>query len=92
MNSLHEILDVTHLNFRVRFSILRGDELRLLLIAVCTYLMIAILHKQIKLPGTLHRTLQILSVHPFEKVTLNKGICPVGGVCPVTAVDERIMG
>ncbi|MBN8456243.1 MAG: hypothetical protein J0M04_24980 [Verrucomicrobia bacterium] len=72
MNSLHEILDVTHLNFRVRFSILRGDELRLLLIAVCTYLMIAILHKQIKLPGTLHRTLQILSVHPFEKVTLNE--------------------
>ena len=39
-------------------------------IAVCTYLMIAILHKQLKLPGTLHRTLQVLSVHPFEKVTL----------------------
>jgi hypothetical protein len=39
-------------------------------IAVCTYLMIAILHKQLKLPGTLHRTLQILSVHPFEKVPL----------------------
>ncbi len=41
-------------------------------IAVCTYLMIAILHKQLKLPGTLHRTLQVLSVHPFEKVTLNE--------------------
>jgi hypothetical protein len=41
-------------------------------IAVCTYLIIAILHKQLKLPGTLHRTLQILSVHPFEKVTLNE--------------------
>ena len=41
-------------------------------IAVCTYLMIAILHKQLKLPGTLHRTLQILSVHPFEKVSLNE--------------------
>jgi hypothetical protein len=40
-------------------------------IAVCTYLIIAILHKQLKLPGTLHRTLQILSVHPFEKVPLN---------------------
>ena len=40
-------------------------------IAVCTYLMIAILHKQLKLPGTLHRTLQVLSVHPFEKVPLN---------------------
>lgn len=41
-------------------------------IAVCTYLMIAILHKQLKLPGSLHRTLQVLSVHPFEKVTLNE--------------------
>jgi len=41
-------------------------------IEVCTYLMIAILHKQLKLPGTLHRTLQILSVHPFEKVPLNE--------------------
>lgn len=39
-------------------------------IAVRTYLMIAILHKQLKLPGTLHRRLQLLSVHPFEKITL----------------------
>lgn len=41
-------------------------------VAICTYLMIAILHKQLKLPGTLHRTLQVLSVHPFEKVPLNE--------------------
>ena len=41
-------------------------------IAVSTYLIIAILHKQLKLPGTLHRTLQLLSVHPFEKTTLNE--------------------
>jgi IS4 transposase len=47
-------------------------------IAVCTYLMIAILHKQLKLPGTLHRTLQILSVHPFEKVPLNELLTETG--------------
>jgi len=41
-------------------------------IAVCVYLMVAIIHKQLNLPGTLHRTLQMLSVHPFEKVPLNK--------------------
>jgi hypothetical protein len=41
-------------------------------IAVSTYLIIAILHKQLKLPGKLHRTLQLLSVHPFEKITLNE--------------------
>lgn len=41
-------------------------------ISVSFYVMIAILHKELKLPGTLHRTLQILSVHPFEKVTLHE--------------------
>jgi hypothetical protein len=39
-------------------------------IAVSIYVLIAILHKELKLPGSLHRTLQILSVHPFEKIPL----------------------
>jgi hypothetical protein len=41
-------------------------------IAVAVYVMIAILHKQLGLPGTLHRTMQILSVHPFEKVPIQQ--------------------
>jgi hypothetical protein len=41
-------------------------------IAVTVYLLVAILHKESKLPGTLHRTMQILSVHPFEKVPINQ--------------------
>lgn len=41
-------------------------------IAVTIYLMVAIIHKQMKLPCTLHGTLQLLSVHPFEKVALNE--------------------
>lgn len=41
-------------------------------IAVSVYLLIAILHKQMNLPGKLHRTLQRLSVHPFEKVPLHE--------------------
>lgn len=39
-------------------------------ISVCVYLMVAILHRQLNAPGTLYRTLQLLSVHPFEKVPL----------------------
>jgi hypothetical protein len=39
-------------------------------IAVSIYVLIAILHKELRLPGSLHRTLQILSVHPFEKIPL----------------------
>jgi hypothetical protein len=41
-------------------------------IAVSLYLMGAILHKSLKLPGSLRNTLQILSVHPFEKIPLNE--------------------
>lgn len=41
-------------------------------IAIAVYLIVAILHKQLSLPGTLHRTLQLLSVHPFEKVPIHE--------------------
>ena len=41
-------------------------------IAVTVYLMVAIIHKEMRLPGTLHRTLQLLSVHPFEKMPLHE--------------------
>ena len=41
-------------------------------IALCVYLMIAILHKQLKLPGTLYRTIQVLSVHPFSKTPIDQ--------------------
>jgi hypothetical protein len=41
-------------------------------IAVAVYLMVAILHKKLNLPGKLHRSLQLLSVHPFEKTPLHQ--------------------
>lgn len=41
-------------------------------IALAVYLMVAILHKELNFPGTLHRTLQVLSVHPFEKAPLHE--------------------
>jgi hypothetical protein len=41
-------------------------------IAVAVYLMVAILHKRLQLPGRLHRTFQLLSIHPFEKVPIHE--------------------
>jgi hypothetical protein len=41
-------------------------------IAVSICVLIAILHQELKLPGSLHRTLQILSVHPFETLPLHQ--------------------
>jgi hypothetical protein len=40
--------------------------------------MIAILHMKLRLPGTLHRTLQVLSFHPFGKVNLNDRPAEIG--------------
>jgi hypothetical protein len=34
--------------------------------------MVAIRHQPLRLPGTLPRTLQLLSVHPFEKASLHE--------------------
>ena len=41
-------------------------------IAVAVYLMVAIIHKELNLPGSLHRTFQLLSIHPFEKMPINQ--------------------
>jgi hypothetical protein len=41
-------------------------------IAVCVCLVGAIQHKQLDLPGTLHRNLQLLSVHSFEKTPIHQ--------------------
>ena len=39
-------------------------------VAICVYLMVAILKKELRLPLSLHTMLQILSVNVFEKVPL----------------------
>ncbi len=57
-------------------------------ISVAVYVMIAIMHKELKLPGTLHRTLQILSVHPFEKVTLHELLADTN-LKPLTTITSN---
>jgi hypothetical protein len=41
-------------------------------IAICVYVLIAILKKELDLPQSLHSILQVLSVNPFEKVPLDE--------------------
>src|SRR5208337_4795275 len=41
-------------------------------IAVCVYVLVAILKKELQLPQSLHSILQVLSVSAFEKVALNQ--------------------
>ena len=41
-------------------------------ISIIVYLVVAILHKELKLPGTLHRTFQVLSTCPFSQTPLHE--------------------
>jgi len=41
-------------------------------IAICVYVLVAILKKQLHLPESLHKILQILSVNAFEKTPLQE--------------------
>lgn len=60
-------------------------------IAVAVYLMVAILHKELKLPGTLYRTMQILSVHPFEKSPLGELLADSAGRTEATSDCNQLM-
>jgi hypothetical protein len=40
--------------------------------AVCAHLLVAIAQREQALPGSLHRTLQIISTSPFEKTPLRQ--------------------
>ena len=60
-------------------------------IAITVYLMVAILHKQLSLPGTLHRTLQLLSVHPFEKVTIHELLTETDFKSPVRSDRNQLL-
>jgi len=60
-------------------------------IAITVYLMVALLHKQLRLPGTLHRTLQLLSVHPFEKVPLHELFTEIEFKIPQTISSNQLL-
>jgi len=46
-------------------------------IAICVYVMVAILKKELSLPLSLHTMLQILSVNVFEKIALAELVAKV---------------
>ena len=60
-------------------------------IAIAVYLMVAIRHKQLSLPGTLHRTLQLLSVHPFEKASLQELLAEKEFNSPSTTNSNQLL-
>ncbi|MBU0714996.1 MAG: DUF4372 domain-containing protein [Verrucomicrobia bacterium] len=61
-----------HLRIKSFFGTLANAVKTQVWIAICLYVLVAILKKQLNLPGSLHKILQILSVNAFEKVALQE--------------------
>jgi len=61
-----------HLRIKQFFGVSSNAVKAQVWIAVSTYTLIAILHKELKMPGSFHRTLQILSVHSFGRIPLHE--------------------
>ncbi len=55
-------------------------------IAVCVYVMVAILKKELNLPESLHQILQNLSINVFEKIQLNQLLT---GISPKVQLDDN---
>ena len=61
-----------HLRLRGFFSNNRNGVAVQIWTALCAYLLVAIAQRQLALPGSLHRTLQIISISALEKVPLHQ--------------------
>ena len=61
-----------HLKIRHFYGNSKNAVKTQILISVIVYLIVAILHKELKLPAILHRTFQILSTCPFSQITLHE--------------------
>jgi hypothetical protein len=61
-----------HLRLRGFYSNNRNGVAVQIWTALCAHLLVAIAHREQALPGKLHRTLQIISVSPLEKVPLHQ--------------------
>ena len=75
-----------HLRIKSFLGTSRNAVLTQVWSALCTYLMVAILKKQLELPQSLHTILQILSTHAFSQVPLYELLREIGS--PENASDS----
>jgi hypothetical protein len=61
-----------HLHFKHYYGTSPNAVKTEIWIAARVYLIVAIVHQELGLPGTLHRTLQLLSVYLFKYMTLHE--------------------
>jgi hypothetical protein len=59
-------------------------------IAVCVYVLVAILRKELKLDRSLAEILQILSVTPFEKTPLFQALSTISVPNPESACHNQL--
>lgn len=61
-----------HLRIKVFWGVSPNAVKTQIWVAICTYLMVAIIKKQLQIDHSMYEILQILSVTPFEKTPINK--------------------
>jgi IS4 transposase len=61
-----------HLRIKTFFGTSENTVKSQIWIAVCTYVLVAIVRKRLKLEASMHEMLQILSLSPFEKTSLDQ--------------------
>jgi hypothetical protein len=66
-----------HLRLRGFFSNNRNGVAVQIWTALCAYLLVAIAHRQLALPGSLHRTLQIISISALEKLPMHQLVAEI---------------
>jgi transposase len=65
-----------HLRIKTFFGTTENAVKTQIWIAVCTYVLIAIAKKRLRLPHSLHEILQILSLTMFETIPINQLLTP----------------
>jgi hypothetical protein len=76
-----------HLRIKAFFGTTQNAVKTQIWIAVCTYVLIAIVKKRLHLPQTLYEILQILSLNVFEKAPLHQLLTPTPDE---TSVQEQL--
>jgi len=59
-------------------------------IAICVYVLVAIVKKELHLPQSLHSILQVISVHPFEKVPVGELLTEAAHRTPDTLCHNQL--
>lgn len=79
-----------HLRIKSFFGFSENAVKTQIWIAVCVYVLVAIVKKRLRLSASLYTILQLLSVTLFEKIQIDQLLAPSLSASPQTALDNQL--